>query len=175
MPKALPDLRRRLLDATEEILKTQGYQALTVLKVARSCRTAVGTVYNYFPGKDELVAQVIVRDWLLCRGRMEAAASAARDFPAGLEALWRELQGFADAYWPIWTQFAKAGGSHESVTSRHLMLRGQLSELVEALCSSTGRQAPAASIPMLAECLLAAVTQPDLDGSTLRALAEMLK
>jgi AcrR family transcriptional regulator len=63
MPKIIENVRGRLLDETKKQLSERGYAATTVRSVAAECGFAVGTVYNYFPSKEILVASFVGEDW----------------------------------------------------------------------------------------------------------------
>jgi len=51
--------RRELLEAAERVFVREGYHNATVEKIAQEAEFAVGTLYNFFKGKDDLYAQVI--------------------------------------------------------------------------------------------------------------------
>ena len=50
-----------LLDATAVILVKHGYEGLTTNRVAESAGVSVGSLYQYFPNKEALVASLIQR------------------------------------------------------------------------------------------------------------------
>jgi TetR/AcrR family transcriptional regulator, regulator of autoinduction and epiphytic fitness len=60
----------RILDAAEELLLRDGYDATTMAAIARAAGVANNAVYWYFPGKDDLLAAVLER-------RLEQAATRA--------------------------------------------------------------------------------------------------
>lgn len=51
--------RREILDAAETVFVRKGYHEATVEEIAREAEFAVGTLYNFFQGKDDLYAQVV--------------------------------------------------------------------------------------------------------------------
>jgi AcrR family transcriptional regulator len=51
--------RRRILQAAARLFSEQGILATTTLEVARSAGVAHGTVFAHFPGREDLVAEVI--------------------------------------------------------------------------------------------------------------------
>lgn len=55
--------RDALLDAAERIVCDEGFEALSIRRLAAECGVAVGTVYNYFASKSELVVAVIEHFW----------------------------------------------------------------------------------------------------------------
>ncbi|MCA9710142.1 MAG: TetR/AcrR family transcriptional regulator [Myxococcales bacterium] len=55
--------RRRdsLLDAAARLLASEGYEAITTNAIAREAGAAVGTVYDYFPNKEAVLAALLER------------------------------------------------------------------------------------------------------------------
>jgi len=60
----------RIIDAAEELLLRDGYDATTMAAIARAAGVASNAVYWYFPGKDDLLAAVL-------RRRLEGAVNGA--------------------------------------------------------------------------------------------------
>lgn len=60
--------RREILDAAEMVFVRQGYHSATVEEIAREAEFSVGTLYNFFSGKEDLYAQVILK---IAEGFME--------------------------------------------------------------------------------------------------------
>jgi AcrR family transcriptional regulator len=52
----------RILDASAELLDEAGYAALTTREVARRAEVPIGTLYQFFPGKEGLVAALAARN-----------------------------------------------------------------------------------------------------------------
>lgn len=50
-----------ILDATAAVLRELGYDGLTTNKVADAAGVSVGSLYQYFPGKDALVTALLLR------------------------------------------------------------------------------------------------------------------
>ncbi|MCA9620078.1 MAG: TetR/AcrR family transcriptional regulator [Myxococcales bacterium] len=53
--------RRSLLDAATRLLERDGYEAVTTNAIATEAGAAVGTVYDYFPNKEALLAALLAR------------------------------------------------------------------------------------------------------------------
>ena len=64
MPKIIENLRQRLMEEARSQAEELGYSAMTIRSVAKGCDVGVGTVYNYYPSKDELIAAFIQYDWV---------------------------------------------------------------------------------------------------------------
>lgn len=54
---------RRVLDAAETVLATEGAQAVTTTRIAEVAGVPVGSVYRFFPDKDAIVDAVAVGYW----------------------------------------------------------------------------------------------------------------
>ena len=63
MPKIIENLRERLLKEARAQSRQAGYDSLTMRGVAQACGVGVGTLYNYCPSKDVLVASFVAEDW----------------------------------------------------------------------------------------------------------------
>ena len=98
MPKIIEDLRERLLQEAQKQITTSGYSAMTIRSVARSCQVAVGTVYNYFPSKDELIASVMLGRWNECMQSIASAAETAIRSRTVLQTKYNQLSGYIDEY-----------------------------------------------------------------------------
>jgi AcrR family transcriptional regulator len=98
---------RRILRAAEKLFARKGYAPTAMGDVARRAGLAVGTIYNYFPSKPELLLAIVRRetDSMVSRGRaiLEDASSDPvsavcalaeiflSDFTRDDRRLWREL------------------------------------------------------------------------------------
>lgn len=60
MPKIIENLKDRLLQEAQRQMDQCGYGALTIRGIAKGCGVGVGTVYNYFPSKDALLATYLL-------------------------------------------------------------------------------------------------------------------
>ncbi len=62
MPKKIENVSQRILDATLKIYREEGFEKISMRRVADESGLAVGTLYNRFEDKDELLAQVLAGD-----------------------------------------------------------------------------------------------------------------
>ncbi|MCI4079408.1 TetR/AcrR family transcriptional regulator [Streptomyces sp. MMS21 TC-5] len=110
-----PDVRRRqILDAVAALLLDDGYDALTVSKVAARAGVAKGTVYLYFASKQELLAALQGEMW----SRMLEIPAALLDQPElswadrldGLVAAWVSAeQDHQELYHRLFHELGTAG------------------------------------------------------------------
>lgn len=174
IPKIIENIRGDILRCAEIILKTDGYNAMSIRRIAHECRTAVGTIYNYFDGKDDLVANIILKDWLDTVGGMTGLVESSKSYADGAVGIYLAIRKFECIYKNVWKQYSETVGSHGVVLDHHMMLRTQVSSLLNALAKNTGSVQLRASSPIIAEAIIAATMQPDMNEFTIRRFAELL-
>lgn len=154
MPKIIEGLRESILSVCRELLLVEGYAALTVRTVAARCGVAVGTVYNYFPSKDLLVASVMLDDWLRTHARMQQGTEAAATMAQGLRSIYDGLVDFSATYRQAWAQYTATGGALSILQKRHGMLVGQLTGIIAPMLARMGHVPDDVCLEIAANTLL---------------------
>jgi AcrR family transcriptional regulator len=77
------NVREDILDATDLLLARYGYKKMTIEDVAREANIGKGTIYLYFPSKEELVLSHIDRIVARLKERLQAIADQSE--PAALK------------------------------------------------------------------------------------------
>ncbi len=90
--------RNAILEAAEEIFATQGFHAARIQDVARRARIAVGTVYNHFEGKEELLAALMEERAVEFFACLEPEPVEPAEFAARLERRIERLLAYVDAH-----------------------------------------------------------------------------
>lgn len=62
MPKKIKDVSQKIIDAALIIYNTEGFDKISIRKIAKLSGLSVGTVYNRFDDKEQLLAQVLAGD-----------------------------------------------------------------------------------------------------------------
>ncbi|WP_157950173.1 TetR/AcrR family transcriptional regulator [Vallitalea okinawensis] len=63
MPKKIKDLEKKILDSVTSIFLNEGYEAIDMRRIAKEAGIAVGTLYNYYPNKKDLVSHLFKELW----------------------------------------------------------------------------------------------------------------
>ena len=161
MPKIIEELRETILANTKEILLAEGYDALTVRSVAKASGIAVGTVYNYFPSKDMMVASVMLGDWMAALEKMREDVLQAPDAVEGMRQMSLRIREFSERYSLTWEQYRAGVGAVIFYRERHKQLVAQLTELTELLLARHDGWKQENLAEFLAENLLAASQQEE--------------
>ena len=139
-----PEKERALFEATLRVADREGLETLTVQKVAREAGLAVGTLYVYFEGKEDLLRRLYLRSKAAAGARMFQGYSPDLPFRQAFRLLCRNhfqflvenrrdvrfqaqfyRSGFADV--PTRTEARAALAAAEA-----LVRRGQREDLVRA-------------------------------------------
>ena len=125
MPKLIPELRERFLAAAQRRMQ-EDVESLTIRQIAADCETAAGTVYNYFPSKEALIAAVMQADWEACLLRTRQGAETAQTPLEGLENICAALRTFILHYTAFWTQSGEHSITRDRLQQYHARLVDQL-------------------------------------------------
>ena len=55
--------REAILDASRKLIQNKGWAAVNIRSVAGECGVSVGSIYNYFCSKAELIAAAVESVW----------------------------------------------------------------------------------------------------------------
>ena len=128
MPKIIKNLESKLIAEAQKQIVEQGYGAVTIRSVANACGVGVGTVYNYFSSKEELLATYLLEDWNSCITAI-TAVSRYSDVPGPVvRCIFDQLSGYALRHQAIFRDEAAYSAFAASFGRYHTMLRSQLSE-----------------------------------------------
>ncbi len=136
MPKILTDLKKNILQEVKRLLETGGYNAVTVRAVAQGCGVGVGTVYNYFPSKEAMLAAFLLEDWRQCVTTIEQVADTAENARTVAAAIQEQLIRYAHNHGPIFRDEAVRGAFSGFFSQHHSRLRGHLAAPLRPFCQS---------------------------------------
>ena len=55
--------KEAILSVSRELIRTEGWTAINIRSVAKACNISVGSIYNYFDSKSELIAATVESVW----------------------------------------------------------------------------------------------------------------
>ena len=131
MPKIIENPEGRLVAEARRQAREGGYSAVTIRSVAEACGVGVGTVYNYYPCKDDLLAAFLLQDWKICVKRIQQAGEKADSVETVLQTIWQQLHLYLDDHASIFRDESAAAGFGSAVGKYHGLLRQQLTRPLE--------------------------------------------
>ena len=134
MPKIIENLPQRLAEEARRQIEESGFSAMTIRSVAKACGVGVGTVYNYFPSKEALVATFMLADWKDCVASIDRCAADAQNLEPVLKAIHEQLRLFLAKFDPIFRDESAVAGYTGAMTKYHSVLRAQLAAPMRKFC-----------------------------------------
>lgn len=134
MPKIIENLPQRLLEEARRQVEESGFSAMTIRTVAKGCGVGIGTVYNYYPSKEALVASFMLSDWNNCIAAIQSCADEADTVEPVLKAIHSSLRLFLQQFTPIFRDANAAASYNGALSKYHAVLRGQLSGPIRKFC-----------------------------------------
>ena len=167
MPKIIKDLESKLIDEAKKQIEDSGYGAVTIRSVAKACGVGVGTVYNYFPSKDALVATYMLKDWERCITAINAVSVYSDTPKTVVRCIFDQLLAYAQLHKAVFADEAAGAAFAGSFSKYHTMLRSQLAFPMRKFCQSDF------AADFIAENLLT-WTMADTDFDTLYGMIDKL-
>ena len=153
MPKLIHGLKELFLETANQMMLNEGINAITIREIAHRSHVAVGTVYNYFPSKEALIAHAILADWQNVTAQMTESILSDSSAENGLQAIYQGIHDFASRYRPTWDE-CRTPSIMASVNSRHSQLIAQLKELTALALKQGKRTATDLALTIIAQELL---------------------
>lgn len=134
MPKIIENLPEKLAEEARRQIIEAGYGTMTIRSVAKACGVGVGTVYNYYPSKDALVAQFMLEDWKNCIDAIEQCARTAKGHEPVLWSIYDSLIQFMQRHEMILRDENAAASFSGTSGKYHGLLRSQLAAPLRRFC-----------------------------------------
>ena len=91
------ETRTNILAASIDIVKEEGWQALSMRKIADKIEYTAPIIYEYFANKDAILNELTRQGYVKLAAQMEEAKSKHTDAAEQLEAMWLAYWNFAFA------------------------------------------------------------------------------
>ena len=158
MPKIIENLETRLMEEDQRQIESVGYSATTISSVAQACGVGVGTVYNYYPSKDMLVASYMLNDWRDCMNVIQTAGETAQSPKPVVRCIYEQIRTFTNRHSAVIRDDAASAGFSSVYNRYHTKLRSLLAAHLRRFCPDDF------TAEFITECLLSwAMTVKDFE------------
>lgn len=134
MPKIIENVKEKILQEAKEQVMTVGYSDMTMREVAKAVGIASGTLYNYFPSKESMVAAFMSEDWHRTVFNIRTECENAESVAIVLESIYNNLTSFVKTYEALFKDPEAVSGYSSSYFVRHRMLTKQIAGMIDPLC-----------------------------------------
>lgn len=174
MPKIIDEARKKILQCAKRKMLDEGYNALSLRSVAKECGIAVGTIYNYFDNKDDLISAIMQEDWDITFSQMHENCSKASHIREGMDEIYQSIDSFCKIYKDIWHQYSSTGRTCHTANKRHTVLLKQVGECIILLLERFNYEQDIEIAPLLAEMFLSSVMQSEITLHQIDLVVERL-
>ena len=136
MPKIIKNLESKLIEEAKKQIEESGYSEVTIRSIATACGVGVGTVYNYFSSKEELLATYMLSDWNACVAAIGAVSRYSAQPEPVVHCIYDQLVAYAQRHQAVFRDEAAGAAFARSFGRYHALLRSQLAEPVRKFCGS---------------------------------------
>lgn len=102
MARVIENPRELILNEAKKILYNEGFTNISIRRVAKECNIAVGTIYNYFPTKKELIIEMMTNFWEEYFYNIESILSSQENFYVKLKNIFNNLAEFIKRFREVW-------------------------------------------------------------------------
>lgn len=102
LSRIIENPRELILNEAKKILYNEGYPSISIRRVAKECNIAVGTIYNYFPSKKELIVEMMTNFWKEYFYSIEDIFRTEEDFYVKLKYIFTNLNQFIEKFRAVW-------------------------------------------------------------------------
>ncbi len=92
------ETRLNILDAALDIVKEEGWNSLSMRKIAEKIEYTAPIIYEYFANKEGILLELTRKGYIILAGEVRAALKKNNDAAEQLEAMWIAYWNFAFKY-----------------------------------------------------------------------------
>lgn len=129
LSKIIDNPKELILNKAKEVMHNEGYSSVSIRRIAKECNVSIGTIYNYFPSKKELVVEMMVNFWKECFYDIDNVVKSDVDFYNKLRIIFNNLNRFLQEFKEGWLRtniystpdYIESGVQRQNVYISHLV------------------------------------------------------
>lgn len=135
MKREIENPRELILKKAQKILYNEGYSSINIRRVAEECNIAVGTIYNYFSGKNDLIVEMMSEFWESFFDNIEVILNGNKNFYDKLKNIYDQLFKFINKFKVIWldNDIYSSSEQIESGFKKHNIYIDKLIKIIEKI------------------------------------------
>jgi len=136
MARIIENPKQLILDNAKNILYSEGYSNLSIRNVAKASGLAVGTIYNYYPTKKDLVIEMMIEYWGECFKALEIILNSKTNLYDKLFKIFNELNMFISTFKEVWLKANKADNTdnpNSGLEKENLHMENHIEKLIRTV------------------------------------------
>lgn len=121
MPKILDNPREKILLEATLLLGERGYKKFSMREVATRCEIGIGTVYNYFINKYDLVNEIFLVSWNKIVNSLNYLKYSENTFEEKMKAVYEGIEKFLTTYMETFIEINKVEEKNRHCKSEKIM------------------------------------------------------
>lgn len=102
LSKAIENPKELIMNNAKDIVLKEGYSKLNMRTLAKCCGIALGTIYNYYPTKKDLIVEMMEDYWEKYFLRLNVILESEDNFYVKLTNIYEILSKFITMFKQIW-------------------------------------------------------------------------
>lgn len=102
LSRIIENPKQLILSKAKEILYNEGYSKLNMRTLSKACDIALGTIYNYYPTKKNLIIEMMTDYWQNFLYSIQKTADSNSDIYVKLNNIFNELKSFIENFRQYW-------------------------------------------------------------------------
>ena len=179
MPKIINGIREEAIKCAAVLIASGEYDGFSMRKIAERCNIAVGTLYNYFASKQDLLMAVIESGWREALDKIDSECSGALSIADGICAICTSIRSFSESLTKSKTATLMSGLSSLVGSDFERLVRSSIAERIEAILKANGYSHDKSTTPAITEVIISLSARCELELSSvllmLRRITEKLE
>ena len=130
LSRIIENPKQLILKKAKEILYNEGYSKLNMRTLSKACDIALGTIYNYYPTKKDLVIEMMTDYWQEFLYSVQKIADSDSDIYVKFNNIYSELKIFIESFRQYWlttelydsSEFVEGGLKHKYAFIERLVI-----------------------------------------------------
>jgi len=102
MAKIIENPKELIMSNAKEIILKEGYSKLSMRALSKACDIAIGTIYNYYPNKKDLIVGMMIEYWEQFFININQVNSQEITFLKKLNNVFTEMKKFIKNFRQVW-------------------------------------------------------------------------
>lgn len=131
MPKIIENIRETILEKGKEMLLEESYRDFSIRRLAKNCGLGLGTLYNYFENKEDLIYHIFLSDWEITMELADKMKKEQLPVREKLRSIYLSLDTFVSQYLNVFWEMSDSS-QNDCPPDYYLELHNKIRDIIAA-------------------------------------------